>query len=40
MYQTDSWRASMTSVDQALAVRLELLTEVSLVLRSDALRAR
>ena len=40
MDQTDIWRDITTSVNQALEVRLELLNEVSLVQRSDALLAR
>jgi hypothetical protein len=40
MYQTDIWRDIMTSVHQALAGRLDRLSEVSLMQRSDALLAR
>src|SRR5580765_3645300 len=40
MYQTNLWQDITTSVHQAMAVRLDLLSEVSLVQRSDALLAR
>ena len=40
MYQTNIWQDITTSVNQALDVRLDLLDEVSLVRRSDALHTR
>ena len=40
MDQTDIWRDITTSVQQALDVRLDLLSEASLVQRSDALLTR